>query len=167
MNQAKTSMSTKLWSQISLNTSKQNTRFKAHNTQQCKDYTWHSKVLRKELVETLLVFEEKWDAVVIWRFCLETDLPCALYWWILEVIELSKAWKGSNQDSPWLELWKKQNAKWTSSWDFMLEMALKYCPDDGTMKGTRGVLRVLAENASRAKMQEGENGCFCAWRLWF
>jgi hypothetical protein len=38
--------------------------YKFHNTQQGKNYTKHGNILRKEMVETLLVFEEKCETVL-------------------------------------------------------------------------------------------------------
>ena len=58
MNQATIIMHMKLWSQKSLSIGKQNTRFKASNTQQCKYYTWHSMDKRKK---------DSWDFTWLWR----------------------------------------------------------------------------------------------------
>jgi hypothetical protein len=44
----------------------------------------------------------------------------------------------------------------------MVEMSLILMMDDGTAKGSLWSLKFLGRNATRAKMQEGEHGIFCA-----
>ena len=71
-------MNIELQSQISLNIVNHFQWFKVHWNQHQEIYPKHSMIFEIERVEILLGFEVNGATVVIWMFCLETDLPYAL-----------------------------------------------------------------------------------------
>lgn len=139
------------------------TRFKLHNDQKDKTYLKHGTIWKKERVEMLPRLKNSWVVVVIWPSMLETDGAGGWWWWLEHDLWLNSLWRCSKQKSPLMELWMKQCPKCYSSRRMKLEMVSKWCPDDGTNKGTRGLLRVFLQKIQsehKSKMRESES-FFC------
>lgn len=116
--------------------------------------------LRNWEVDSLLVFEENWDSVVVLLVGARTEEDPSPKWWMVKNLGSVKLGMeihecchgGCSKKNSWLEAAHRCKK--------MVAMSLTRCLDDGETKGSSKVLEILAENQIEQKCKSERNECF-------
>lgn len=126
--------------------------------------------LRNWEVDSLLVFEENWDSVVVLLVGARTEEDPSPKWWMVKNLGSVKLGMeihecchgGCSEKNSWLEAAHRCKK--------MVAMSLTRCLDDGETKGSSRVFEFLLRKCNMLKMQIERMKVFCVFaaasRVW-